>query len=165
MATAWVCPIDGMVPADAGSAASSTTYGPDQTKGANSSATMSEATGQWIASTGSQVNLNGAAALGDFNGLPPHCPVCGAAMNVVSATVITAQTGVSSGSQHPADVNAWYVTTTDSFEAQENAASYAMSLQNPRQPHAFTAGGGSAHTVARGTAVVTAATLNSTQGP
>lgn len=161
--TIWVCPIDGMVPADAGSAATSTTYGPDQTKGASTAATISEETGAWIASTGSQGAIG--SAVGDFNGLPPHCPVCSCAMIKASATVITTQTGVSSGSQHPTDVNAWYVTTSDSLEAQTNAASYAMALQNPRQPHAFTAGGGSAHTVARGDKVVTATTLNSTQGP
>lgn len=164
MATTWVCPIDGALPADAGSAASGS-WTPDQTKGANSVATLS-ASGNWVASTGSQVNLNGAAALGDFNGLPPHCPICGCACVTYAAATVTTLTGVASGSQHPADVNATYGARTDALSAQFGGTAYSPAAGYPvTYSHAYTAGQGSTHTVARGTASVSAETLNGTQGP
>lgn len=164
MATNWVCPIDGCIPADVGSATSGS-YGPDQTKGANSLYVYNEGDSSWSASTGSQVAINGAAALGDFNGLPPHCPICGSALLAASATLVTTRTGVASGSQHPADIDATYVTATDAPTAQYTTAPYAIVGGQSVQPSTFTAGGGSAHTVQRGTVAVTAETVNGTQGP
>lgn len=160
MATNWVCPIDGCLPADNGSN-TATLF----SNGANSVATIRAEDAEWVASAGAQVALNGAAALGDYNGLAPHCPVCGAATIAANAAFVTTRTGVASGSQHPADVNAAYVTATDAPLAQSGATPYAITAGQAVQPHVFTKGQGSTGTVPRGTATVTAETINATQGP
>lgn len=165
MTTTWVCPIDGLLPADAGSAASGAGQGPDQTKGNNAAATINAADGAWIVGAGSQVNLNGALALGDFNGLPPHCPICGCACVTYAAATVTTKTGVAGGSQHPVDVNATYGPQADSPLAQTGTVYNNAAGFQPTYQRNFTAGGGAAHTAARGTATVTAETLNATQGP
>lgn len=99
----------------------------------------------------------------DVNGNAPHCPICGAAAVPVDPAVVTTKTGVAAGSQHPADVDAAYVTNTDSALGQYATSAYTLSGQRaPVQPHAFS---NSSHNVSRGTVTVAAETINATQGP
>lgn len=95
----------------------------------------------------------------DVNGNAPHCPLCGAASNVLFPSVVASVTGVAAGSQHPADVDAVYVTNAENVEGQPGATAYT--LQGEREsvyPHKFAAAN-------RGTATVTAETINGTLGP
>lgn len=129
MTAILVCPICGSVPADNGSDTSKTNNVVNATSGL------------------------------DVNGNPAHCPLCGSAQIVVDQTKVTTVTGVASGSQHPADVDATYVTNTFSASAQFGATAYAV--QGQRQtpfPHGFSA-------LKRGDQTVTAETINSTVGP
>lgn len=144
MATLWVCPIDGCVPADNGT----------DTSKAN--------------------NQIGSSATGDANGNPPHCPVCGAAQVVYSATKVTSLTGVASGSQTPANVDSVYVLQTNVASSQPGATGVTLTGYQTRYPHTYAASGG---VIKRGNQVtdintptasalnVTAETLNTVQGP
>lgn len=149
MSTNWVCPIDGCLPADNG-----TNTATINTHGANAASTYDYQGQPTVA--GSSVALT-AAALGDYWAQPVHCPVCGSGMIVSSATVVTAATGVASGSQVPADLDATYVVATDSPEAQFGATVYTR-YGDGVYPHAFSV-------LSRGTATVTAETINSVVGP
>ena len=207
MATFFVCPINGAIPADNGSDTSKannvvpTESDSVQTAsaviGSTSATTLIVATGanfhvgdyiyivgrnEWMQVTGVSTNTltvlraqrgtvaSGAIALNDpivtgmgADGNPPHCPVCGSAMNFVDTSVVTARTGVAAGSQHPADVDAVYVTATDSPLAQFGATAYTLSGQrSPVQPHKFSTTGGN---VTRGDKTVTPETINATVGP
>jgi hypothetical protein len=145
MATNWVCPIDGALPADNGT---------DTSKSNNSI---------------------GASATGDVNGNPPHCAVCGTALIVASATVVTAKTGVASGSQTPANIDAAYVTQTSSQSAQyTTAGATAITGGQSIYPHTYAAVAGvvkrgnqtaDINTATGGALNVTAETINAVQGP
>lgn len=132
MATNWVCPIDGAVPADNG--------------------TNQTPTGNQIGSTDTH----------DINGFPYHCPLCGSGMIVASATLITTETGVASGSQHPIDIDTVYVTSTDAASAQLGGTSRTIVGGPNVLVHTFAKSSG---VVNRGTATVTPETVNSTVGP
>lgn len=97
----------------------------------------------------------------DVNGEVPHCPVCGTALQVYDATKVTTLTGVAAGSQHPVDVDKAYVVQTDSPEAQVGTSS-TLTGQAPRVSHTFP---NTAGVVTRGSATVTAETINATVGP
>lgn len=97
----------------------------------------------------------------DARGNAPHCPVCGTAVLTMNSTLVTTATGVSGGSQVPADADATYVTAADSPLAQ-TGTSYTMSAVNPLISHTYAKASG---VVNRGTATVTPETLNSTLGP
>lgn len=131
MAAILVCPIDGCLPADNGT---------DQSKTNN------------VVNTTTGLDVNGNAA---------HCPACGTALIVVNTTTVQNLTGVVAASQHPADIDAAYVTATDSPEAQQGT-SHAITGQTPRIQHAFKNASG---VVTRGTSTITAETVNSTVGP
>lgn len=154
MATVWVCPIDGCLPADNGT--NTATLFADGSSVAQTLDSLGQPTTD---QTSNQVALNGAAAIGDWWGNPPHCPVCSSAMIVGSATKVTAATGISSGSQHPIDYDATYTAADSSLEAQFGATSYTMSVGEPVFPHAYTG------SLTRGTATITAETVNTTVGP
>lgn len=203
MATNFVCPINGALPADNGTAsatnntvptqsdavaAGSTVIGSTSATGINVTTGANFHVGDWIQIptrnekmqvTGVASNTltvargnpaSGAIALNDViitgfdvNGNPPHCPVCGSAMLPVDPARVTAVTGVAAGSQHPADIDATYVTEADSPYAQWGATAYTLSGQRtPVQPHKFATSGGN---VTRGDKTVTPETINATVGP
>jgi hypothetical protein len=210
MATFWVCPINGMLPADNGT---------DQTKvnnvvpsesdavvtastvigAATNPGTVIVTTGAnfavgdvlWIPTRGEKLQvlskstntltcsrgfagtpISSAIAIADViltgfdvNGNPPHCPLCGSAMQVMDPAKVTTQTGVAAGSQHPVDADAVYVTsafTGTNFAGEgQGTAVYTTGAKFTAEPllqHAFAA-------LNRGTATVTASTLNTTVGP
>lgn len=152
MATTWVCPIDGLLPADNGSN-TNTNY----TTGASALPTYgSDGQPQTFPA---QVNLNGAAAIGDSWGNPPHCPVCGSACIVLAPALVTTRTGVASGSQHPVDVDATYTAQADSPLAQGGATPYVIVGGQSTQPHKYVG------SLTRGTVTITAETLNTVVGP
>lgn len=129
MAAILVCPICGCLPADNGSDTSKTNNVVNGTTG---------------------VDVNGNAA---------HCPLCGTAQLVVDQTRVTTLTGVASGSQHPADIDAVYTTQTNSGEAQFGSTAYTTVGQNLKPfPHGYAV-------LNRGTSTVTAETVNATVGP
>lgn len=128
MATNWVCPVCGSLPGDNGSDTSKTN------------------------------NVVGTTATGDVNGNPPHCPMCGTAQLVAVAATIATATGVSSGSQHPANIDAVYVTATDAQNAQAISTSVTLTGLPPKYIHGYAV-------LKRGDQTITAETVNSTVGP
>jgi hypothetical protein len=99
----------------------------------------------------------------DVNGNPPHCPICGSAMQLMNPVTVTAQTGLAAGSQHPVDADAVYVTGVAGpiVEGEGKVTSYTTGTKFTAQPlgqHAFAA-------LKRGDQTVTASTLNATVGP
>lgn len=108
----------------------------------------------------------GTFAVGDYvltgldqNGNPPHCPVCGSAVNVLFPSQVANVTGVAAASQHPADVDAVLVTNAEDAEAQIGATAYALTGRPAVYPHGFKG------STTRGTATVTAETINTVVGP
>lgn len=207
VATNFVCPINGTIPADNGTSTananntlaleSDAVAAGSGVIGSTSGTTINVTTGsnfhvgdyiqiptrnEWFLITGIASNTltvtraqrgtvaSGAIALNDVvltgvdvAGNPPHCPVCGAAMIAVDPAKVTAMTGVAAGSQHPADIDATYVTATDSALAQFGATAYTLSGQrSPVMPHKYSTTGGN---VTRGTSTVTPETVNTVAGP
>lgn len=120
----------------------------------------------------------------DINGQPPHCPLCGSAMQVMNPAQVTSLTGVASGSQHPADVDAVYTAQADSPLAQFGATPYTLTPSGNRQPvqphkagvtqgHWSTPGtdgeptvwNSGSNQINRGDTQITPETINSTLGP
>lgn len=98
----------------------------------------------------------------DANGNPAHCPICGSAMQVADTTATTGriavQTGVAQANQHPVDADFVYVTQADSPLAQVGTAYTSTgTIKTTRISHTV-----SLH---RGTATVTAETLDTVVGP
>lgn len=105
-----------------------------------------------------------------------HCPICGSAVYLMKSATVATNTGVSSGSQHPLDVDANYGAQANSTLAQFGASAYTLANGQIVYPHTFAVNGSG--NVTRGaqvsdpeanpfvtTNVVTPPTLNSTKGP
>lgn len=127
MTALLVCPICGSLPADNGSDTSKTNNVVNATSGL------------------------------DVNGNAPHCPLCGTAQQVVDQTKVQTLTGVTSGNQHPADIDAVYVTNTSAPLAQQGTA-YTLTGRPSPVAHGYAV-------LRRGDQTVTAETENSTVGP
>lgn len=104
-----------------------------------------------------------------------QCPICGCAAILVSTAKVTTITGVSSGSQHPLDVNATYGANSTSLSFATGVSPYTLASGQIVYPHGYATTGGN---VIRGATVadletnfsvtantVTPETINSTVGP